>query len=58
MHLVAALFALVGFILMTRGLLMPKRYHKRRPRHLFGGALCFVAAFVMLWIGSGGVIAL
>lgn len=53
-QIAAALFALVGFVLMTRGLLMPKRYHKRRPRHLIGGAVCMAGAGVLLWIGSGG----
>jgi len=56
MQIIAAIFALVGFILMSRGLVMSKRYHKRRPRHLAAGACCLVGAGVLLWISSGGTI--
>lgn len=56
MQVIAALVALVGFVLMTRGLLMSKRYYKRKPRHLAAGACCLVAAGVLLWISSGGAV--
>ncbi|MGI6878972.1 hypothetical protein [Microbacterium sp. gxy059] len=52
-QILAALFALVGFILMSRGILLSKRQYKKKPRNLASGALCLVAAGVLLWIGSG-----
>lgn len=58
MQVIAAIFALIGFILMSRGLFMSKRYYKRKPRHLWSGAMCIIAAFVLLWIESGGTIEL
>jgi uncharacterized membrane protein len=57
-QVIAAILALVGFILMARGLFMSKRYYKRKPRHLWSGAMCLVAAFTLLWIEGGGTIQL
>lgn len=58
MQVIASLFALVGLILMSRGLLMSKRKYKRKPRNLAAGAVCLAGAGLLLWISSGGTISL
>lgn len=55
LQLAGPIFALVGFIMWSRALFMPKRYYAKRPRWMLGGLACMAIAGLSLWIGYGGM---
>jgi hypothetical protein len=49
----AAAIALVAFVFLARWLLMPKRYHAKRPRMFWSGVGCLALSALMYAAANG-----
>ena len=54
LQIAAVVIALVAFVFLVRWLLMPKRFHAKRPRMLWSGLAC-LALSALLYAAANGL---